>query len=127
MRRGVALFVVILAVAALWGKDPAMKQASLRLTFIEFGSDMCVSCRGMRAVTEEIAKKYDGVVKVVFSDVMVSDSLATAYKVDQIPTQLFLDPNGNEIHRHVDMATKEDISKIIDEYLINTMPNNGKR
>jgi thioredoxin-like negative regulator of GroEL len=117
MRKGAIILAGMLAVATLWGADPAVKQVLPRLTFIEFGSDMCVSCRGMRAVTEEVAKKYQGVVTVVFSDVTVSDSLATSYNVEQIPTQLYLDVDGNEISRHTDMATAEDINKVIDGYL----------
>jgi thioredoxin-like negative regulator of GroEL len=109
-------FIAVILCPLLWGADEQPRQPP-RLTFMEFGSDMCVSCRGMRAVTEEIAKKYDGVVTVVFSDVMISDSLATVYKVEQIPTQVYLGTDGEEFLRHEDMATVEEISQVIDEYL----------
>jgi thioredoxin 1 len=117
MNRITVLLIILLSMCALFGSALTGEASSYRVTFIEFGSDMCVSCRGMKAVTEEIARKYESTVKAVYSDVMVSDSLATVYKVEQIPTQVYFGTDGKEFLRHEDMATVEDISRIIDDYL----------
>lgn len=46
---------------------------------------------------------------VVFVDVWQNPDAATAYAVEAIPTQIFLDGTGRELYRHQGFMAKPDI------------------
>ena len=72
------------------------------VTFIELGSDKCIPCKMMQPIMEEIEKEYSDQVKVVFYDVWTEEGqpYAQKYSIRAIPTQIFVDKNGNEYFRH---------------------------
>lgn len=86
-----------------------------KITFIELGSVRCVPCRQMQPVMDSIRTKYSGVVEVVFYDVWTKEqkNKAKEYKIRVIPTQVFLDENGKEIHRHEGYYPLEEIEKFL--------------
>jgi thioredoxin 1 len=86
-----------------------------KVTFIELGSVNCVPCKMMQPIMESIEKKYDGQVDVVFYDVWTQEQkqYAQFYKIRVIPTQVFLDENGNEFHRHEGFYPEAEIDKIL--------------
>ena len=70
------------------------------MTFIEFGSVNCIPCKKMQPVMKSIREKYQGKVKVIFCDTRKNRELAQAYKIWIIPTQVFIDADGDEVMRH---------------------------
>ncbi|MBC8186469.1 thioredoxin family protein [candidate division KSB1 bacterium] len=90
-----------------------------KITFIELGSVKCIPCKMMQPVMIEIEKQYADTVKVVFYDVWTKDGkkYGQQYSVKVIPTQVFLDENGEEFFRHQGFFSKEEIEKLIDEQL----------
>jgi thioredoxin 1 len=87
------------------------------ITFLEFGSVKCLSCKQMQPIMEAIASEYAGKVKVVFHDVWAKDGkeIGRKYSIRLIPTQVFLDKNGIEIARHEGFFPREEIEKLLAE------------
>lgn len=87
-----------------------------KVTFIELGADRCIPCRQMQPIMREIAAEYPNQVLVVFYDVWKNPAPAEYYKIQLIPTQVFIDERGNEISRHVGFFPKEEIVKFLKEH-----------
>jgi thioredoxin 1 len=86
-----------------------------KVTFIELGADRCIPCKAMQPVMREIAQEYKGTIQVVFYDVWKTPKYAKDYGIQMIPTQVFIDKNGNEIFRHVGFYAKDEIIKMLKE------------
>ena len=86
-----------------------------KVTFIELGADKCIPCKAMQPVMREIAQKYKGTIQVVFYDVWKTPKYAKDYGIQMIPTQVFIDKNGDEIFRHVGFFAKDGIIKMLKE------------
>ncbi len=69
-------------------------------TFIELGSDRCMSCKAMQPVLEKLRKEHKEQLKVRFIDVWDHPAEGERYGVTSIPTQILLDSNGVELVRH---------------------------
>ncbi len=86
-----------------------------KVTFIELGADRCIPCKAMQPVMREISQKYKGTIQVVFYDVWKTPKYAKDYGIKMIPTQVFIDKNGDEIFRHVGFFAKDEIIKMLKE------------
>jgi thioredoxin 1 len=86
------------------------------ITFVEIGSDNCIPCREMRPVMDAIEERYGDRVHVVFVDVYEQGDTAAAYGVRVIPTQVFLDKDGEEIARHEGFFPQEAIEELLAEH-----------
>lgn len=66
---------------------------------------------------ENIEKKYGEQVKVIFYDVWTQEQrpYADKYGIKLIPTQVFIDENGKEFHRHEGFYPEAEIDKILKE------------
>jgi thioredoxin 1 len=99
-------------------KDNKTESANVtkpKVTFIELGSVNCIPCKMMKPVMEAIENKYGDQVKVVFYDVWTQEQkkYAQQYGIKLIPTQVFLDENGKEFHRHEGFYPEAEIDKIL--------------
>ncbi len=67
----------------------------------------------MQPVMKEIEAKYGGQVKVIFYDVWTKEQrpYAQQYNIKLIPTQVFLDEDGKEFHRHEGFYPKAEMIK----------------
>ena len=85
------------------------------VTFIELGSDKCIPCKMMQPIIEEIKEEYKGRVEVVFHDVWTAQGkpYAEKYGIRAIPTQIFLDQNGEEFFRHTGFFPKEELVEVL--------------
>jgi len=95
-------------------KTETAKVTKTKVTFIELGSVNCVPCKMMQPVMKAIEEKYGDQVKVVFYDVWTQEQkkYAQDYKIKLIPTQVFLDENGKEFHRHEGFYPESEIDKL---------------
>ena len=86
-----------------------------KVTFIELGSVNCIPCKQMQPVMKSIEEKYGEQVKVIFYDVWKADQkqYAQKYGIRLIPTQVFLDEEGKEFHRHEGFYPEEEIDKLL--------------
>ena len=89
--------------------------SSPRVTFIELGADSCVPCKEMKPVMAGIAKAFGDQVEVIFYDVWEDPAPANEYGIQMIPTQVFLDENGKEFHRHTGFYPQADIEALLVE------------
>lgn len=89
--------------------------AKAKITFVELGSVNCIPCRQMVPVMEAIEEKYGNQIEVVFHDVWKPEGkpYAQQYGIKLIPTQVFLDENGNEFHRHEGFYPEAEIDKVL--------------
>jgi thioredoxin 1 len=70
------------------------------VTFVELGSVNCIPCRAMQPVMRDLEKKFGNQIRIVFYDILEDDAPAKTYNVRVMPTQVFLDQDGREFHRH---------------------------
>ena len=89
--------------------------AKPKVTFVELGSVNCIPCKQMQPIMKSIEEKYGEQVKVIFYDVWKEDQkkYAQQYGIKLIPTQVFLDANGKEFHRHEGFYPETEIDKIL--------------
>jgi len=76
---------------------------------LELGSVRCRACKAMEPVIEELKKNYAEKLAVEFHDVTQNYKIGEKYKIEMIPTQIFLDPEGKEIFRHTGFFSKDEI------------------
>ncbi|MCX5642450.1 MAG: thioredoxin family protein [Candidatus Omnitrophica bacterium] len=86
---------------------PAPTQKLPRL--VDLGAKTCIPCKMMAPILEELRNEYKGKLQVKFIDVWEDRSAGDQYGIRVIPTQIFFDPSGKELFRHVGFISKEDI------------------
>jgi len=86
---------------------------SAKVTFVELGSVSCIPCKMMVPVMKAIEEEFGDQLHVVFHDVWKDKAPAQKYGIKLIPTQVFLDENGNEFFRHEGFFAKEEIEKLL--------------
>ena len=89
--------------------------SGFKVTFIELGADRCIPCKKMQPIMKELAEEYPLKIQVVFYDVWKDPVPARKFGIQLIPTQVFIDPQGREVFRHVGLFPKEDILKMLKE------------
>ena len=92
-----------------------VKGKNAKVTFVELGSINCVPCKQMQPVMKAIEEKYGDQINVIFYDVWTEEHkpYAEKYGIKLIPTQVFLDENGKEFHRHEGFYPESEIDKIL--------------
>ncbi|MGB9643291.1 MAG: thioredoxin family protein [Candidatus Ratteibacteria bacterium] len=93
-------------------KQPEQKKTEKKKNIpklIDLGADKCVPCKMMAPVLEELKNQYQGKLEVEFIDVWKNSEAGDSYRIRLIPTQIFLDENGNELYRHEGFMSKQDI------------------
>ena len=83
------------------------------VTFIELGADRCIPCKAMQPIMKDIAASFPDNVQVVFYDVWKNPKPGRHYKIQLIPTQVFVGQDGKEFFRHVGFFAKEEILKLL--------------
>jgi len=78
-------------------------------TLIELGGRMCIPCKEMRPILHEVEQEYAGRLRVQIIFVEEDPDAATKYRIELIPTQVFLDAQGKEVFRHIGKFSKEEI------------------
>lgn len=122
----IILIVVVLGSKALFNNTSTDSQKILqteqettsdeiKVTFLELGSVGCIPCDQMQPIMKEIAEEYQGQVKVIFYDVrtVFGAPYKDKYKIRAIPTQVFLDKNGNEYFRHLGFLAKDELVRVL--------------
>jgi thioredoxin 1 len=84
-----------------------------KVTFIELGSNNCILCKGMRPVMDGIQQTFGDQIEIVFYDVWEDDAPAREHGIQMIPTQVFLDEKGVELHRHTGFYPEEKIEVLL--------------
>ena len=121
----IIIFLVLLAVVFGFKKVSNNTEATLtqedtttdeiKVTFVELGSVGCIPCDKMQPIMKEIEEEYKGQVKVVFHDVKTAEGkpYIKEFGIRAIPTQVFLDKDGNEYFRHLGFFAKDELIKVL--------------
>lgn len=80
-----------------------------KITFLELGAESCHACVAMIPVMDSIRAKYGEQIDVIFIDLFKNYSYVEKYKIEVMPTQIFLDSNEIEIHRHEGFYSEDSI------------------
>jgi thioredoxin 1 len=78
-------------------------------TLAEFGRGVCVPCKAMKPILEELATEYEGKWNIVIVEIDDHMDQTRQYGIMVIPTQIFFDSKGNEVIRHMGFWPKEEI------------------
>ena len=79
---------------------------------VDFWASWCGPCKMLAPIIEELAKEYEGKVKV--GKVNVDDELSLRFNILSIPT-VILFKEGKEVNRLVGFSMKEDFEEMINE------------
>ena len=83
---------------------------------VDFWAPWCGPCKMIAPVLEELAKEYDGRVKVVKLNVDDSPNTASEFGIRSIPT-LILFKEGKVFEQTVGAQNKENLKKLVDKSL----------
>jgi thioredoxin 1 len=83
---------------------------------VDFWAPWCGPCRMVGPVLEEVAKDYDGKVKVGKVNVDDNNDTATRYGIMSIPTMLIF-KGGEPVETIIGFRKKEDLNSLLDKYL----------
>ena len=81
---------------------------------VDFWATWCGPCMMMSPIVEEIAKEFDGKIKVGKINVDEEDELASEYEIYSIPT-LMLFKNGEKVGQLIKKKKKDDLINFINE------------
>lgn len=76
---------------------------------LELGSVGCLPCDIMEPIIAALKSELRAKVDIEFIDVAKHPEVAEEHRIMTIPTQVFLDADGNELDRHIGVYEKEDI------------------
>jgi len=78
-------------------------------TLAEFGRGICIPCKAMKPILEELSVEYGDKLNVVIIEIDEHRELTNQYGIMAIPTQIFFDSSAQEITRHIGFWSKEEI------------------
>ena len=85
---------------------------------IDFWAPWCGPCQMVGPIIEELAKEWEGKLRVVKVNVDENSALASQYKVMSIPA-LFLFKNGQVVKQWVGVRNKEELGREIEQVISN--------
>ncbi len=80
---------------------------------VEFGAEWCPPCKRTVPILKELTSEYAGTFRVESIDVDQHKDLARREGIEGIPTFVFYDASGRELHRQVGLMSK---SQILDKW-----------
>ena len=86
-------------------------RSSGKPTLVEFGATGCVPCDMMQPVLENLRKKYQDRLNIVFVHLGEEQILGARYGITSIPVQAFFDLSGKEIFRHTGFFAQAEVEK----------------
>lgn len=112
------LAIIVMLTSAAHAELPAATESAVnqamssgKPTLIDFGLRTCKVCKKMAPYLESLANDYRGRANILFIDVRSNQSTAQKFRVQMLPTQIFIDPHGKEVQRHAGFMDKEGLIK----------------
>jgi thioredoxin 1 len=84
---------------------------------LDFGRGICIPCKQMKPILEELMKEYQGKAIIRIIDIDKEAELTQKTKIRLIPTQIFIDANGKEIYRHEGFMEKTAIVEKLNQII----------
>jgi len=83
---------------------------------VDFWAEWCGPCRAVGPIVEELAREYDGKLKVVKVDVDESQDVSARYRILSIPT-LMVFKGGQEVERVIGAVPKQMLLARVQKHL----------
>lgn len=81
---------------------------------VDFWANWCGPCKAIAPVLEDLAREYDGKLKIVKVDVTSCEQTAAQYNIRNIPA-LIIFQNGEAAAQHVGSAPRSKLAAFIDQ------------
>lgn len=117
------LAIIILPLLAFWAltwnKDSTAVAETNMPQIIKFSSSMCLECKEVEKIFNEILPKYKD--RVAYTAIVVdsrkdmNNKLIKKYNITLVPTVVMLDSNGKECKRFEGAVTKEEYIEVIEK------------
>jgi len=75
----------------------------------DYGADNCLPCIEMMRILNPLIPEYQGKVDIRIINVYQHMDLAREARIQVIPTQIFYDPEGRELFRHIGVYPRDSI------------------
>jgi thioredoxin 1 len=79
------------------------------VTLIDLGANQCVPCKLMAPILDKLQKDYKDKAAIAVIDVYQHNDQVQRFGIRAIPTQIFFDPSGKEVYRHVGFMSEKAI------------------
>lgn len=93
-------------------------QPTGQYALLDLGSTNCAPCKELQPVFTALNEEYGETIDIKFFDIASTSegaAIANYYRVNLMPTLLFLDKNGNEVKRVSGFHSQEQIEEIFYE------------
>ena len=107
-RRTISLCLILIVAVSLGAAGSAQETAKLP-KLVDLGSTTCLPCKLMEPILKELTVELAGIVDVEFINVNEKPALVDQYRIEIIPTQVFLGADGKELFRHEGFYSKSEI------------------
>ena len=84
------------------------------LLFLDFWASWCAPCKAIAPVLEDLAREYDGKLKIVKVDVTSCEDTAVQYQIRNLPA-LIIFKNGEAAEKQVGAAPRSKLAAFIDQ------------
>ncbi len=116
--------ILVIPVLAFWGlawnkTDSTIAQAKGKAQIIKFSSTMCLECKQVEKIFDELMPKYKD--KVEYTEIIVDsrndmkNKLIEKYNVSLVPTVVMLNSDGSQCARIEGAIPKEKMESYIKE------------
>jgi len=75
----------------------------------DYGSENCIPCKTMKQILDPMMAEYKGKVDIRIVLVNEERELTQQARIQVIPTQIFYDPAGKELFRHIGVYPRDSI------------------
>jgi thioredoxin 1 len=83
---------------------------------VDFGAKWCGPCKRLEPIVEELAKEYEGKVKIAKFDIDESPKTPAKFRVMSVPTVLFF-KGGKQVDMQLGLVSKDVLKKKIEPLL----------
>ena len=112
---GVPGLICLMGFLLLWQALPSQAQGSAPVkgkpALYEFGSKYCIPCKEMKEVMAALKASHGDQMEFRMVYVDEEKPLFGEYKIVAIPTQVYLNAEGQEVDRHMGALSKEEVLK----------------